>query len=342
MKHIPVLKNEILNTFSYLSDQPDAIFVDGTVGEGNHSITVAERYLPRRQTGKKQDTITKFIGIDKDKSALELTKENIKKAGMCDNFMLVHDDFKNIKEILKKVSDEPSHFAKATRDDQNHILINGALLDLGVSSMQLDQKDRGFSFTDSRAQLDMRMDQTQKLDAIIVLNKYPEEKLEQILKEYGEEKFSRGIAKNICLIRKNKHIETVGDLIYVLEKSIPLKFQKTSRTHFATKTFQAIRIEVNNELEGLKEAIDDFVASLESGGRLAVITFHSLEDRIVKNTFRELASDCICPQNAPVCNCDKVSEVKLINKKPITASEQEIAENPRSRSAKLRVIEKLF
>lgn len=334
MKHIPVLKNEILDTFSYLSKKSDVVFVDGTVGEGNHSIAVAERY-------KKQDTITKFIGIDKDKSALELTKENIKKAGMRDNFMLVHDDFKNVNEILKKLSNEPSHFAKGTRDDQNHILINGALLDLGVSSMQLDQKDRGFSFTDLKAQLDMRMDQTQKLDAISVINHYSEENLEKLLREYGEEKFSRKIAKNICLARRNKHIETIGDLIYVLEKSIPLKIQKTSRSHFATKTFQAVRIEVNNELLGLKEAINDFVSILKPGGRLAIITFHSLEDRIVKNAFRELASDCICPQNAPVCNCDKVSEVQLINKKPIIASDEEVKINPRSRSAKLRIIEKL-
>lgn len=334
MKHIPVLKNEILDVFSYLSDKSGVIFVDGTIGAGGHSLAIAEKY-------KIQETRNKIMGIDKDQDALDLAKKNINKAKLCDNFIFIQDDFKNIKEILKKVSDKLSLFAKATRDDQNHILINGALLDLGVSSMQLDQKDRGFSFSDLNAKLDMRMDQSQKLDATLVLNKYPEEKLEKILRQYGEEKFSRGIAKNICLIRKNKHIETVGDLIYILEKSIPLKFQKTSRAHFATKTFQAIRIEVNGELEGLKEVINDFISFLVPGGRIAIITFHSLEDRIVKNAFRELASDCICPENAPICNCNKVSEVKLINKKPIVATDQEIIENPRSRSAKLRVVEKL-
>jgi 16S rRNA (cytosine1402-N4)-methyltransferase len=320
MKHIPVLENDIVDAFAYLSDKSDLVFVDGTVGEGNHSIAIAERY-------KKKDTITKFIEIDKDQSALEETMTNIKKAGLSGNFILVQDDFKNIANILA---------------DDNIDKIDGALLDLGVSSMQLDQKNRGFSFSDLIVKLDMRMDQSQKLNAILVLNKYPEEKLEKILREYGEEKFSRKIAKNICITRKNKQIETVGDLIYILEKSIPLKFQKTSRVHFATKTFQAVRIEVNGELEGLKEAINDFVSLLKPDGRLAIITFHSLEDRIVKNTFRELASDCICPQNAPVCNCSKVSDVKLITKKPIIATEKEIEMNPRSRSAKLRLVEKLF
>ena len=319
MKHIPVLKNEIVDAFSYLSDKSDVVFVDGTVGAGGHSLAIASQL-------KVESRKFKVLGIDKDQNALDLAKINIKKTALCDNFILIQDDFKHISEFLA---------------ENNIEKINGALLDLGVSSMQLDQKTRGFSFSDLNAKLDMRMDQTQKLDAILVINKYPEEKLEKILREFGEEKFSRGIAKNICLIRKNKHIETAGDLLYILEKSIPLKFQKTSRAHFATKTFQAIRIEVNSELEGLKEAIVNFVSFLIPGGRLVVITFHSLEDRIVKNAFRELASDCICPQNAPVCNCDKVSEVKLVNKKPIVADEKEIVENPRSRSAKLRIVEKI-
>ena len=319
MKHIPVLKNEIDNCFKYLKETSDVFFVDGTIGLAGHSTALANQF-------KINDLNFKFLGIDKDQDAIELAKDKIKKAGLFDNFILIQHDFKHISDILA---------------DNNIEEIDGALLDLGVSSMQLDQKDRGFSFSDSEAKLDMRMNQSQKLDAILVLNRYPEEKLEKMLREYGEEKFSRGIAKNICIIRKNKHIETVGDLLYILEKSIPLKFQKTSRTHFATKTFQAIRIEVNGELEGLKEAIFDFVTFLKPGGRLAIITFHSLEDRIVKNAFRELASDCICPQNAPVCNCNKVSEIKLVNKKPIVANEKEVEVNPRSRSAKLRIIEKL-
>lgn len=319
MKHIPVLKNEILKYFSYLDDFSDGFFVDGTLGEGNHSIAIVNN-------AKLKNKKFKVLGIDKDENALEIARENIKSNGLYDNFILVHDDFKNIASILL---------------EKNISSINGALLDLGVSSMQLDQKDRGFSFSDINARLDMRMDQSQNLDAILVLNHYPEEKLEKILREYGEEKFSRGIAKNICLIRKNKHIETVGDLIYILEKSIPIKIQKTSRAHYATKTFQAIRIEVNGELINLENSIRDFVNVLTPGARLAVITFHSLEDRIIKYTFRDLASDCSCPDNAPICNCDKVAQVRLVNKKPIIANEEEIAINSRSRSAKLRIIEKI-
>ena len=329
MKHIPVLKNEILSCFDYLKDIQDVFFVDGTLGAGGHSIAIANAL----------ETVNiKFniLGIDKDKNALELAADNLRKVELYDDFILVHDDFKNIKEILDSILPHPASPYKG----EGHI--DGALLDLGVSSMQLDQKDRGFSFTNLEAKLDMRMDQSQKLDAISVLNHYPEEKLEKILREYGEEKFSRGISKNICIMRRNKHVETVGDLVYVLEKSIPIKIQKTSRVHFATKTFQAIRIEVNGELRDLKESLVNFVDSLRPGARLAVVTFHSLEDRIVKNTFRDLASDCSCPENAPICNCNKVAQVSLINKKPIIAEDEEIAINPRSRSAKLRIVEKLF
>jgi len=356
MKHIPVLKDEIVNCFDYLNKSSNGFFVDGTLGEGNHSIAIVERYnnpfdstqgVPIGAHGE-QDAITKIIGIDKDKDALDLAKENIEKSELYDKFILIHDDFKNIKEILHTLchSEQSEESLILTKSDpsampQDDILVKGALLDLGVSSMQLDQKERGFSFTDLNAKLDMRMDQSQKLDAILVLNHYSEDKIEQILREYGEEKFSRGIARNICLIRRNKQVETVGDLVNILEKSIPIKIRKTSRTHFATKVFQAIRIEVNGELSNLERSLRNFVDALVPGGRLAVITFHSLEDRIVKNTFRDLASDCSCPENAPVCNCDKVSMVNLVNKKPITASETEIAENPRSRSAKLRILEKL-
>lgn len=325
MKHIPVLKNEIVACFSYLKELSDGFFVDGTLGIAGHSLAIAEK-------NKKKEKRIKFIGIDKDESALKLAENNIRKSGLYDNFILVQDDFKNITNVLGQAKDNKKISA-------SHI--DGALLDLGVSSMQLDQKDRGFSFADLGARLDMRMDQSQKLDAVLLLNHYPEDKIEKILREYGEEKFSRGIAKNICIIRRNKHIETVGDLVYILEKSIPIKIQKTARTHFATKTFQAIRIEVNGELNSLKESLTDFVTHLRPGAKLAVITFHSLEDRIVKNTFRELASDCSCPDNAPICNCDKVSQVKLINKKPIIATDEEVHINPRSRSAKLRIVEKL-
>lgn len=322
MMHIPVLKNEILDHFSYLENNSDGFFVDGTLGNAGHSIS-----LIKGITKKSNDKASiKIIGIDKDQSALSLATDSIKKAKMYEDFILIHDDFKNIFNILNKVNIKE---------------IDGALLDLGVSSMQLDQKDRGFSFLNTDAKLDMRMDQSQELDAIAIINHYPELRLLQILRDYGEEKFAKQIAHNICRTRKNKHINTVGDLIYILENSIPIKIQKTSRTHFATKTFQAIRIEVNKELIGLNQAIIDFVEALKPGSRLAVITFHSLEDRIVKNTFRYLSSYCVCPPNAPICNCDKTESIKLINKKPIIASEEEIAQNPRSRSAKLRIVEKL-
>jgi 16S rRNA (cytosine1402-N4)-methyltransferase len=318
-KHIPVLKNEVVECFDYLKNLSGGVFVDGTLGNGGHSIAIAKQF-------KIQNLKFKIIGIDKDKSALKLAEKNIREAGLYDSFILVNDDFSNIKQILA---------------DNNIDKIDGAMLDLGVSSMQLDQKERGFSFADLNARLDMRMDQNQELDAVALLNHYPEERLEKILKEYGEEKFSRKIAKNICEIRRNKHIENVGDLIYILEKSIPTKIRKTSKTHFATRTFQAIRIEINKELENLESAIDDFANFLTPGSRLAIITFHSLEDRIVKNKFRELASSCSCPPNAPICVCDKQATVRLINNKPMVAGEAELKANPRSRSAKLRIVEKI-
>lgn len=328
MNHIPVLKNEIVECFSYLKNISDGIFVDGTVGAGNHSIALADKL-------KAEGSKLKLIGIDKDKTAIVSAKKNIKAAGLYDSFILVNDDFKNVKEILRSIQPHPASPSKGEE------LIDGAMLDLGVSSMQLDQKDRGFSFADSNARLDMRMDQRGELDAVKILNHYPEEKLEKILREYGEEKFAKNIAKNICLIRKNKHIETVGDLLYILGQSIPVKIRKTGRTHFATKTFQAIRIEVNSELINLEKSIHDFVDIMKPGGRLAIITFHSLEDRIVKNIFRDLANDCSCPPNAPICICNKKPAVKLINKKPIVPTEEEVKNNPRSRSAKLRMVEKL-
>jgi 16S rRNA (cytosine1402-N4)-methyltransferase len=319
MEHIPVLKNEITDQFKYLSKKSGAIFVDGTIGAGNHSIAIAS--YSQFQIKKH-----KFVAIDKDQSALDIAKINIEKAGLNENFIFIHDDFKNLINVLKEEKIEK---------------IDGALIDLGVSSMQLDQKSRGFSFTEPTEKLDMRMDQTQELSAHEVLNKYPEKRLEYILKNYGEENFARQIATQICEQRKNRSIETVGDLLFAIEKVIPIRVQKTSKIHFATRTFQAIRIEVNQELENLSMALKDFVSILKPGGKLAVIAFHSLEDRIVKNTFRELAATCSCPPNAPVCTCDKKAEIVLINKKPIVATEEEIEINPRSRSAKLRIVEKI-
>ena len=184
------------------------------------------------------------------------------------------------------------------------------------------------------------MDKEQELDAKEIINHYSEERLEKILREYGEDKFAKRIAKNICINRKIRLIQTVGDLLWSLERSIPIKIQKTSKSHFATNTFRALRIEVNNELSDLSETLKTIVTYLKPGARLAVITFHSTEDRIVKNTFRELSTDCVCPAKAPICTCNHSAEVTSVTKKPIIPTDEEIFENPRSRSAKLRVVEK--
>lgn len=336
MLHKPVLLNEVVESFSYLKNGKDSYFVDGTFGAGNHSIALAKKY-------KLESKRFKIIGIDKDEAALEIAKENALKAGLYDVFILVHDDYKNIKNILRSLCH--SERSEESRDPsalpQDDIKISGALLDLGVSSMQFDEKERGFSFSDPDQLLDMRMDQTQKLNATTILNYYSEKQIEQILREYGEERFAKYIARKITLIRKNHRFETVGDLLCALKDSIPKKIQQISRIHYATKTFQALRIEVNHELEFLGVALKDFISLLSPGSRLAVISFHSLEDRIVKNTFRELAKDCICPKELPVCNCNHRAVIKILTKHPITATEEEIESNPRSRSAKLRIAEKI-
>jgi 16S rRNA (cytosine1402-N4)-methyltransferase len=319
MKHIPVLKNEVLDNFNYFSNVKDGYFVDGTLGAAGHSIAIATKF-------KAQNSKLKIIGIDKDHKALEIAKDNIKKASLIGNFIFIHDDFKNIKTIL---------------DDLKINKINGALIDLGVSSMQLDDRERGFSFSSPEAVLDMRMDQSQKLSAFDVLNYYPQIKLEKILKEYGEEKFYRNIAKNICKSRKTESIKKVGDLLKILEESIPTKVRMTGKKHFATSAFRALRLEVNQELTKLDNALLNFINALDKGGKLAVISFHSTEDRIVKETFRRAENPCVCPPLAPVCACGNKPLVKILTKKPIIPNEEETAQNPRARSAKLRVVEKL-
>jgi len=317
VSHIPVLKTEVLKTFEYLGQSEMPFFVDGTLGAGGHSLAIANNFqLP--------DSRFQIMGIDQDEEALKIAKSNIKKAGLNKNFILVHDNFKNIKNVL---------------DDANLTTISGALIDLGVSSMQLDDAKRGFSFKDSEQPLDMRMDQSRKFDAKYILANYPEAKIEHILKEYGEEPFARRIAKNIRDHRKIEKIEKIGTLLEIIAKSIPDKF-KHGRTHFATKTFQALRIEVNAELRDLDKVINDFVDVLEEKGRLAVISFHSLEDRIVKHTFQSLANPCECPKQMP-CICGKKPMIEILTRKPIIPTEKEIEANPRSRSAKLRIVEKL-
>ena len=260
----------------------------------------------------------KLIGIDRDEEALKAAKEKLKGFS---NVIYVHDNHDNIKEILEKLNIEK---------------VDGILLDLGVSSYQLDERNRGFSYLGEN-ELDMRMDKTQKLTAKEIVNTYSEEELANIIYEYGEERFSRKIAKNICEYRKQKEIETTKQLVEIIEKSIP----KSKDGHPAKRTFQAIRIEVNSELSSIAPAINGVIDKMNSGGRIAVITFHSLEDRCVKQCFADNARGCTCPPDFPVCVCGKKPKVSIITKKPILPSEKELEANRRSHSAKLRVAEKV-
>jgi len=313
MKHISVLKSEILEQFKYLGKKP-GIFVDGTLGLAGHSLAILEK-SPKLTT----------VGIDQDLSAIDEAGKLISASKLSEKFILVHNNFKNIKSVLAELK-----IAK----------IDGALLDLGVSSMQLDEKERGFSFQDPNQPLDMRMDRENDLTAAKILNSYQESRLTEIFFKYGEEKFARKIARNIIEARKKDPIKKVGQLVEILEKSIPISVQKRSKTHFATKVFQALRIETNEELRGLDETISDFVSFLKPGARLAIISFHSLEDRIVKQTFDHLTHPCQCPPEMP-CVCGLKPIVKILTKKPIVPFDEETKNNPRSRSAKLRVIEKI-
>lgn len=276
-------------------------------GGAGHSVEIAKK-LSRKGM---------LIGIDRDEEALSAAKEKLQDFS---NVIYIHDNHDNIKEILKKLNIEK---------------VDGILLDLGVSSYQLDEKKRGFSYLGEN-ELDMRMDKTQKLTAKEVVNTYSEEKLANIIYEYGEERFSRKIAKNICEYRKQKEIETTKQLVEIIEKSIP----KSKDGHPAKRTFQAIRIEVNNEIKPLFNTIKDSIDCLKDKGRLCVITFHSLEDRTVKNAYIEAKGKCTCPKDLPYCVCGAKSLGEIITKKPIIATKEEIEENSRSKSAKVRIFEK--
>lgn len=306
-KHTPVLLNECL---SALNIKPDGIYVDGTLGGGGHSGEI----LKRLTTGR-------LIAFDKDDDALASTSQKLSKFG--DKITYVKDDFKNMAEKVKSMGIEG---------------VDGILLDLGVSSYQLDNAERGFSYRfDSR--LDMRMDKTASLDAYDVVNTYSKEELIRILYNYGEESFAKAIVNKIIEARNEKAIETTGELTRLIENAIPKKFW--GRGSVAKKTFQAIRIEVNHELEGLDKAINQMIDLLSPSGRLAIITFHSLEDRIVKNVFKERSTNCICDKSIPFCVCNHKADVILVNKKPIEAGKEELEKNSRSSSAKLRVIQKI-
>ena len=305
-KHKPVLLEE---TIEGLNIKEDGIYVDGTLGGAGHSKEILKRLSSKGI----------LIGIDRDEEALKAGKENLKEYS---NVKFVHGNHDEIEKILQ---------------DLNIEKVDGILLDLGVSSYQLDERNRGFSYLGSN-ELDMRMDKTQSLTAKKVVNSYSEEELADIIYQYGEERFSRQIAKNICIERKNKEIETTEELVNIIEKSIPAFAKKDG--HPAKRTFQAIRIEVNNEIKPLYNTVRKCIELLKSGGRLCIITFHSLEDRAVKNAFVDAQGKCTCPKDLPYCVCGAKSEGKIINKKPIIATEEEQEENSRAKSAKLRIFEK--
>lgn len=306
--HVSVLLNECIEN---LNIKPDGIYVDGTMGGAGHSLEIVKKLSEKGM----------LIGIDRDEEALAVAEERLKDFN---NVKYVHDNHDNIDEIIKNLNIKG---------------IDGILLDLGVSSYQIDEKTRGFTYMDD-GPLDMRMDKSQKLTAEYIVNNYKEQDLARIIFEYGEEKFSRKIAKNICEYRKNKKIETTGELVKIIEKSIPGKFREKN-SHPAKRTFQAIRIEVNNEIEPLYNTVKNSITALNSKGRLCVITFHSLEDRMVKKAFIDAEGKCTCPKDLPYCVCGNVSLGKIITKKPILPTEKEMQENSRSRSAKLRVFEKI-
>ncbi len=308
--HKPVMLDECMEG---LAVKPDGIYVDCTLGGGGHSLEIAKRLTD----------CGKLIAIDKDADALKFASERLK--DYKDKITFVKSDFKNAAKVL---------------DDLNIDKVDGVLMDLGVSSWQIDNFDRGFSYRSRDSRLDMRMDAEQSLSAYEVVNDYGEEQLYKIIRDYGEENFAKKIAFNICKYRQVKPIETTGELIDVIERSMPPKSRFASG-HPAKRTFQAIRIEVNAELDGLDGFLEEITDRLKVGGRIAVITFHSLEDRIVKQKFKWLEKYCICPPKTPICICGKVAKLKLITNKPIVAGETEKKENSRSQSAKLRVAEKI-
>ena len=307
--HVPVLLNESIDG---LNIQEGGIYVDCTVGGAGHSSEIAKR-LSSKGT---------LIGIDKDATAIKVSGERLAKYNC--NVILVNDDYKNLLNILK---------------DNNIEKIDGLLADLGVSSYQLDEVERGFSYSKD-APLDMRMNQNQSLTAKEVVNNYSEKELLKILYEYGEENFAKSIVRNIVKQRQISPIETTGELVKIIEKSVPSKLLHKGGS-VAKKTFQAIRIEVNSELEHLRLVLNDMITSLKPKGRLCIITFHSLEDRLVKNCFNENSTGCICPKSFPICVCNHKPIVCLINKKPIVPGEIEVKNNSRSTSSKLRIVEKL-
>ncbi len=306
-EHKPVMLHECIEG---LNINPDGIYVDGTMGGAGHSIEILKRLSNKGM----------LIGIDRDAEALEAAKTRLSEYK---NVKYIHDNHDNIKEILNSLKIDK---------------VDGILLDLGVSSYQLDERNRGFSYLGEN-ELDMRMDKSQELTAKRVVNYYQEKELANLIYEYGEERYSRQIARNICNYRKEKTINTTKELVEIIEKSIPKSKQNDG--HPAKRTFQAIRIEVNNEIKPLYQTVKDCIDCLKPQGRLCIITFHSLEDRAVKNAYIEAKGKCTCPSDLPYCVCGAKTLGKIINKKPIVATKEEQEENSRSKSAKLRIFEKI-
>ena len=307
-KHTSVLLEE---TVDGLNIKPDGIYVDGTLGGGGHAYEVCSRLSNKGR----------FIGIDQDEAAIEAAGARLSDFG--ERVTIVRSNYCDMKLRLQELGIDK---------------VDGIVLDLGVSSYQLDTAERGFSYR-TDAPLDMRMDRRQKMTARDIVNDYSEMDLFRIIRDYGEDKFAKNIAKHIVMEREKGPIETTGQLIEIIKRAIPMKFQKTAG-HPAKRTFQAIRIELNRELEVLRDTLDDMIDLLNTDGRICIITFHSLEDRIVKSIFKRNEDPCTCPSHFPVCVCGNVSKGKVITKKPILPSIGELEENSRSKSAKLRIFEK--
>ncbi|MGC4019382.1 MAG: 16S rRNA (cytosine(1402)-N(4))-methyltransferase RsmH [Muricomes sp.] len=307
-KHASVLLEE---TVEGLAIKPDGTYVDATLGGGGHAFEVC----------KQLNSKGSFIGIDQDAAAIEAAGTRLLDFG--ERVTIIRSNYCDMKPRLHEIGIDK---------------VDGIVLDLGVSSYQLDTADRGFSYR-SDAPLDMRMDQRQSMTAKDIVNDYSESDLYRVIRDYGEDRFAKNIAKHIVMERSKGPIETTGQLNEIIRRAIPMKFQKMSG-HPSKRTFQAIRIELNRELDVLRDTLDDMIDLLNPGGRLCIITFHSLEDRIVKSSFRKNEDPCTCPSHFPICVCGNISKGKVITRKPILPSEEELAENSRSKSAKLRIFER--
>ena len=307
-KHYSVMLNE---TIEQLNIRPDGIYVDGTLGGAGHSLEICKRL-----------TTGRLIGIDQDADAIAAASERLK--DYKDKVTIVRSNYAQMKEVLHDLGIDK---------------VDGILLDLGVSSFQLDTPERGFTYRSEDAPLDMRMDDRQTLTAKNIVNDYSEIDRFRIIRDYGEDRFAKNIAKHIVSARAVKPIETTGELNAIIKGAIPMKVQVTGG-HPSKRTYQAIRIELNHELDVLRDNLDDMIELLDDGGRICIITFHSLEDRIVKSSFKKNENPCTCPSNFPVCVCGNKSKGHVVTKKPILPSEKELEENSRSKSAKLRVFER--